>query len=218
MMFRWKPLSSKTLQTISGIQKGIGVFPHTSIWDGIILGLYRLCYPRELGHLYTLVAQRFFVFPFHYVLTFFNCIPVDNTGTKKDQISAIVKKLQSKEKFLLLLSPKGSSGPKPWKKGFCIFAQQLHAPIYVLGLDYEKREASIIEQPLHLHSALMIDPKFQFQVFTPQEVASSSAQFEFHDLNQLKLTLLNKFSQFPALYPLSEPECYRVKEKTIQSH
>lgn len=59
---------------------------------------------------------------------------------------ALAAEFEKQERLQLAITPEGTRKPvKEWKKGFYFIALKANVPILLIGLDYGKREASIID-------------------------------------------------------------------------
>ena len=198
-IFGWKPLSTETLFVLKKVKQGVVVFPHTSIWDGMIFGLYSLAYPSEFKHSYALIARRYARYPFNYLLRKFRFVSVDNVNKGENQLQGLVDYFKNKP-FLLFMSPKGTILNRPWRKGFYIIAQKIDCPIYVAGLCYLERVARMFPHQLFCTEILRPDQVFPTVPFNLEAPEAGT----FSSITTFKQCILRHFATFHSLYPERE--------------
>lgn len=141
----WSGIKIPERTRLSKHNRMIGIFSHTSYVDFYILLLYILSYPYELFYLRTLMKPQ----PFQYagwLLNKFGAIPATKVDDRNGgSVERIVQQLRQSEKFLFLISPKGTIVKSPWRSGYYHIARKLDAHILVTGLDYERKEALVLE-------------------------------------------------------------------------
>ena len=119
--------------------KGIIVAaPHTSAWDWYwgMLALKSVDIPT-----YILIKKEFFVFPFGPILKALGAIPVDRGNSKNNMVGSLKAEFDKHERAFICITPEGSRKlRKKWKKGFLVLAQETGLPVYLGGLNYEKKE------------------------------------------------------------------------------
>lgn len=131
----WQPLPSIPIP-----RRSIFIFSHTSYWDFFLFLLYKGAYPAIFGSVFTLVKPQAFE-RWGWFLTRWGCLPATpREVTGGGSIDRLVATLRDKEKFIFLLSPEGSRHRQEWRSGYRVLASQLDVPIWVGGLDYEKKK------------------------------------------------------------------------------
>ncbi|HBT84720.1 MAG: 1-acyl-sn-glycerol-3-phosphate acyltransferase [Fermentimonas sp.] len=118
------------------------VAPHTSNWDFVVGKLAYSSLGRQANFL---IKAEWFVFPFNIFFKKVGGIPV-----KRDRSESLTTKLanvfQNREWMHLGITPEGTRKPvKEWKKGFYFIALKANVPILLVGLDYGKKEARVLE-------------------------------------------------------------------------
>lgn len=203
----WKPLDVQSMAILRRLnsERCIAVYPHTSIWDGFFFALYRLAYPTFLGHFYILVAKKFFWGPCGWLLRRFHCVPIDNVSQHGNQLENIAEEFKLKDQYVLLISPKGTTAKRKFRKGFLVLAQLLDVPIYVFGLDYLTHQACIVDTPfrppstpLGRHDTL---PDISYE-----EIHNSTFPTGGGNVRNIKKGILRLFSHISPLYPDHEVE------------
>lgn len=120
----------------------IVVAPHTSNWDFII---GKLAYSSIGRTANFLIKKEWFVFPFNLFFKSIGGIPVERIRNNS-MTGALAAEFEKQERLQLAITPEGTRKPvKEWKKGFYFIALKANVPILLIGLDYGKREASIID-------------------------------------------------------------------------
>jgi 1-acyl-sn-glycerol-3-phosphate acyltransferase len=161
---KFKAFNMSYLSILNTYPKGVLVMSHTSYWDFFIFVLYKLSYPNIFRSFYIVVAGRFFNNKLlSVILTYFGCIPGNQThDTKSGGITTkIVDQLKDKEKFHLMLSPKGGITKLPWRSGYYYIAKMLNVPIAVVGIDYKLKCLKIAGVFTHLRAIEDLQPKLQ---------------------------------------------------------
>lgn len=140
-LFGWKSLSPKVKRRLKSIPRGIVIFPHTTSWDMITLWTYLSSTGLSKDIVHVMVQEptkrRFYadiIFSGH-----INPIYVPTTKNK-GTIDLVVEKLSTKKKFLLFLSPEGSTSYSQWKSGYFVLSQKLKVPIVIFGFDFVRHE------------------------------------------------------------------------------
>lgn len=118
------------------------VAPHTSNWDFVI---GKLAYSSIGRTANFLIKKEWFVFPFNLFFKSIGGIPVarnkNNSMTK-----VLAKEFEKHDKLQLAITPEGTRKPvKEWKKGFYFIALKAQVPILLIGLDYAKKEAIMLD-------------------------------------------------------------------------
>lgn len=144
----WSPLTPIFKETFFSIQRRVIIFPHTTLWDFIILALYALCeWPEYESAIYIIVKPQLFEGAKKHFFWFFNCIP----ATKREDrgqgfIDKTINLFTEKDNYSILISPEGTVIKNEWKSGYFYLAKGLNCPIQVIGLDY------------NIHTPIMITP------------------------------------------------------------
>ena len=137
----WSHIPETTFNHLNKYNRSVAVFSHTSYVDFYLLLLYLLSYPKRLGHIKTLMKPQ----PFGYagwLLNRFGCIPSTKVDDKNGgAVSRIVSTLTQFNRYIFLISPKGTIVKREWRSGYYYIAKQLDAHLLVTGLDYEYKSA-----------------------------------------------------------------------------
>lgn len=144
----WKPLPKILEYILEDEDKLVLIYPHTSYWDSFYMIMYRLANPPILGDLYFLIRPDFLDIPlFGKFLMSIGAIKATCSHRKNGgRVQGIVNFLKKKERFHLVISPKGTTSKAQWRSGYYYITSQLDARITVVGFDYLKKEV-IISQP-----------------------------------------------------------------------
>lgn len=138
-----KILGWKVINTFPNIPKCIIVVaPHTSNWDFII---GKLAY-SSLGRTANfLIKKEWFVFPFNLFFKSIGGIPVER-NKKTSMTNVLAAEFDKHDHLHLAITPEGTRKPvQEWKKGFYFIAMKANVPILLIGLDYSKKEAAILD-------------------------------------------------------------------------
>lgn len=110
--------------------------PHTSNWDFIIGQLYA----RAEGlHSNFLMKKEWFVWPLGWMFRKLGGIPVwrDKHTSMTDRLAEYAMRADS---FQLCVTPEGTRSLNvEWKKGFYYIAMKAKLPIFLYGVDFEKK-------------------------------------------------------------------------------
>ena len=118
------------------------VYPHTSNWD-FVMG--KLAYSSLGRQANFLIKQEWFFFPFNLFFGSMGGIPVKR-GRSGSLTDTLAKEFQTREWMHLGITPEGTRKPvKEWKKGFYFIAVKAKVPILLIGLDYGKKEARVLD-------------------------------------------------------------------------
>lgn len=113
------------------------VAPHTSNWDFFIGVGVQLALGLDVC---WLGKHTLFLGPWSPLLRWLGGIPV-NRSAPQGLLPELVRRLNSREHFLLALAPEGTrSKVDRWKSGFHTIARQARAAIVPVALDYGPRE------------------------------------------------------------------------------
>jgi 1-acyl-sn-glycerol-3-phosphate acyltransferase len=139
----WSLLDNSTCNQLNKHDRIVLVFSHTTYADFYILILYILAHPNRINTIRTLIKPQ----PFEYagsLLTKMGAIPSTKVEDKNGgAVNRIVSDLTQSDKFIFLISPKGTILNKPWRSGYYHIAKSLHAPLMVAGLDYETKRVIV---------------------------------------------------------------------------
>lgn len=118
------------------------VAPHTSNWDFVV---GKLAY-SSLGRTANfLIKKEWFVFPFNLFFKSIGGIPVAR-DRKTSMTNVLAAEFDKHEKLHLAITPEGTRKPrKEWRKGFYFIAKKAGVPLMLIGLDYGKKEASVLD-------------------------------------------------------------------------
>lgn len=143
LLLGWKYLNEKQLIQYHKYKRSVIVFSHTTYADFYMFILYFLAFPNEFRNVRTLVKPQ----PFEYagfILRRFGCIPSILPGeVNGESTRRIIAELDKQEKFIFLLSPKGTIVKREWRNGYYNIAVGLKCPLMSTGLDYDKKKIVI---------------------------------------------------------------------------
>lgn len=134
----WHAIPEYILKEFEKNPRLVCAFSHTSLWDFVILSIYLLAYPEELGVFRFLVRKDFFDRWYGIPGKMIRRIGAIPAGFK-EQVSVVnetATELNKHDRFIFLISPKGSILLKPWRSGFYHIAEASNAKLCVIGLDY----------------------------------------------------------------------------------
>jgi 1-acyl-sn-glycerol-3-phosphate acyltransferase len=135
-LFNWKLVNAPDLNSFQYV---LIAAPHSSNWDFFV----GLAIKNILGikpHFFA--KKELFFFPFNIFLKSIGGIPVDRSN-KHDLVAEICQKFKDDKKFSLALAPEGTRKAVPkFKTGFYQIATQANVPIVMVGLNYQKKEAT----------------------------------------------------------------------------
>ncbi|HHV86902.1 MAG TPA: acyltransferase [Petrimonas sp.] len=138
-----KILGWKVKNTLPDVPKCIIVVaPHTSNWDFII---GKLAYSSIGRTANFLIKKEWFIFPFNLFFKSIGGIPVERN--KNNSLTGVLAaEFEKHDKLHLAITPEGTRKPvKEWKKGFYFIAMKAKVPILLIGLDYSRKEASLLD-------------------------------------------------------------------------
>lgn len=120
----------------------IAVAPHTSNWDFII---GKLAYSSIGRTANFLIKKEWFVFPFNLFFKSIGGIPVER-NKKTSMTHVLAAEFEKHDKLQLAITPEGTrKRVDEWKKGFYFIATKANVPILLIGLDYGKKEVSMLD-------------------------------------------------------------------------
>ena len=144
----WTPINQETFDNIEEHKRLVLVFSHTSYADFYIVLLYFLAYPYQLRNVRMLVKPQPFAYA-GWLLRKFGAIPATKVEEKQGGATKrIVDDLNSSNKCVFLVSPKGTIVNAPWRSGYYHIAQGIKADLMVAGLDYEKKQVVVIDKSI----------------------------------------------------------------------
>lgn len=142
----WSLLDDSICNQLNKYDRTVLVFSHTTYADFYILILYILAHPNRLNLIKTLVKPQ----PFEYagpLLRKLGAIPATKVEDKNGgAVNRLVAELNQFDKFLFLISPKGTIINRPWRSGYYHIAKSLNAPLMVAGLDYETKQVIVSKE------------------------------------------------------------------------
>ena len=74
----------------------------------------------------------------------FGAIPVDRRG-RSGQYDSVLKELQSKESFLLIITPEGRFDATRFRSSFLYLAKELDADVMPVQIDYENNALQFLD-------------------------------------------------------------------------
>jgi 1-acyl-sn-glycerol-3-phosphate acyltransferase len=102
--------------------------------------------------------------PFGFIFRWLGGTPIDRS-TSSNKVQAIIDVFNSKEKFILALSPEGTRKKvAQWKTGFYHIAKGADVPIVMGTLNFKKKEVKISE-PFYLTDNMDEDFKVIYKCF-----------------------------------------------------
>lgn len=134
----WSPMSKSIIAKMERLDRAIFIFPHSSNWDFAMASLYAIAEPKVYKDIYAVVKPQPFETCLGPFLKSAGLIP----ATRREDSNAgfvpnVIKVLEKKKRFHLLISPRGSRDGKEWKSGYYWIARQMKIPIVVVGYDFE---------------------------------------------------------------------------------
>ncbi len=135
----WSSIDDSVYHHVNKYKRTVLVFSHTSYADFYILLLYLLANPVGFKYVRVLVKPQ----PFEYAGWFLRrigAIPATKVEDKEGgAVPRINSELNQSERFVFLISPKGTIERKPWRSGYYHIAHHFNAALMVAGLDYEQK-------------------------------------------------------------------------------
>ena len=114
--------------------------PHTSWLDFPIAMLSRIASGTMI---HFIGKSSLFIFPFGFIFKALGGIPV-NREQRNNLVNSIIAVFNSKEEFILALSPEGTRKKvTKWKTGFYYIAKGANVPIVMATLDFGKKKIKI---------------------------------------------------------------------------
>lgn len=147
-MLGWKQIDKDTYNNLSSNDKLVLTFSHTSYFDFYIFLLYLFSCPQNSHSIYVLIKPQ----PFNYIgwiLRKLGGIPSTKLEDKNGgSVNRIVNTLNKSNKFVFLISPKGTIKNSSWRTGYYHIAHQSNAKILAIGLDYYTKSIIISSDPI----------------------------------------------------------------------
>lgn len=121
------------------------VAPHTSNWD-FMIGMWARSRLRLKS--WFIGKKELFIFPFGYLFRWLGGYPVDRSKGS-DIVSKIVNIFNSKDEFVIALSPEGTRKYTPeWKTGFYRIATMANVPILMAAIDFSTKTV-VLSEPFY---------------------------------------------------------------------
>lgn len=146
----------------------LAVAPHTSNWD-FVTG--KLAYSTLGRQANFLIKAEWFFFPFNLFFSSIGGIPVKR-GKSGALTDILAKEFETREWMHLGITPEGTRKPvKEWKKGFYFIALKAKVPILLIGLDYGKKEARVLDifYPTGNYKKDIVKIKSYYKDITPKK-------------------------------------------------
>ena len=135
----WSWFDNDTLDQLTRYDRAVLILSHTAYIDFFFLMMYLLSSPHRLSHVRFLMKPQ----PFQYfgpLLTYLGAIPSTRLQDKNGgSVNRIVSEVAHSDRFLFVMSPKGTIMKRDWRSGYYHIANQLQVHLMVVGLDYEKK-------------------------------------------------------------------------------
>lgn len=134
----WKPVDENLVNLVINNDKIILLFPHTSYSDMLIAASY-LSFEKRVNEIRdrfrTVIDEHVLEIPFLNVIgKYMNAITVSKS--EGGFVESTYKSLVNKDKYILMISPKGAPGSKRWRSGWYYLAKRLGACVIAAGPDY----------------------------------------------------------------------------------
>ena len=130
LLLGWQQCDPKDVQSIKETDRAIAVFSHSSYWDFFFMLVYMMAYPELGENLYVLIQPHVFKY-FGFFLRRIGGISSSPLEQKQaGTTERIINVLKEKEKFLFLISPKGSIKLRPWRSGYYHIAKELNCFVF----------------------------------------------------------------------------------------
>jgi len=146
----WTPLSEAQIYRMKSIERSIYIFPHSSIWDFGVTTLFALAQPEAFEDIYGVMKPQPFETWLGPYLRSAGFIPATRRETTGNGfVENTIKFLEPKDRFHLLIAPRGARDATKWKTGYYWIAKQMKVPVVVVGCDFEHR-VPIIGHSYHI--------------------------------------------------------------------
>ena len=138
-----KIMGWKVVNTFPEVPKCVlAVAPHTSNWDFVVGKQAYNSLGRQANFL---IKAEWFFFPFNIFFSRIGGIPVKR-GKSGSLTEILANEFRTREWMHLGITPEGTRKPvKEWKKGFYFIAVKARVPILLIGQDYGKKEARVLD-------------------------------------------------------------------------
>jgi len=135
-------LGWKIVGDVPNARKYVGVIaPHTSLIDMFLGKFYNWVVGMEPK---IIIKKEFFFFPLNLILKLWGGVPIDRSNPK-GVVQQVVDMIDESDDFVLGISPEGTrSANSKWKTGFYRIAVGANVPIYLLAIDFKKKEVGIL--------------------------------------------------------------------------
>jgi 1-acyl-sn-glycerol-3-phosphate acyltransferase len=118
----------------------IAVAPHTSQWDVVLLVFIRAAIGLRS---HFIVKKEAFFFPLGQILRVLGAVEVDRSGGK-NTVEAVTEVFKKRKEFRMTIAPEGTRKfTNTFKTGFYYIALNARIPIFLLGMDYDKKLAVV---------------------------------------------------------------------------
>lgn len=139
----WKLPTYEEFQKFNKHQRCVAVFSHTSYIDFILLLIYYTGFPEEFANIRVLVVPWAFEYV-GWLLKKIGGIPATKLSDKNGgAVHRIVSELEQHDRFIFLISPKGTILKYEWRSGYFNVAKAFNAHFMVVGLDYDKKRVFV---------------------------------------------------------------------------
>jgi 1-acyl-sn-glycerol-3-phosphate acyltransferase len=147
-MLGWNHIDKETYNNLASNDKLVLVFSHTSYFDFYIFLLYLFSCPQNTHSIYVLIKPQVFNY-MGWILHKLGAIPSTKLEDKNGgAVTRIVNTLNKSNKFVFLISPKGTIKNGSWRSGYYHIANQSNAIIIAIGLDYYTKSIIISSDPI----------------------------------------------------------------------
>lgn len=114
----------------------IAVAPHTSNWDFVIGLAVVFCLRLKISFF---GKHSIFIPPFRSLLKRWGGIPIERSRSH-GVVEQMIGEIKTADKMVLCLAPEGTrSKITPWKAGFIHIAHHAQIPVFLIGLDYQRK-------------------------------------------------------------------------------
>lgn len=152
----WYPVDKNVVDALINHDKLVLMFPHTSAFDTILALLYTIYDEQVKPHrekFRFIVWDESYNSPIHHpIYKKLNAIPVPKSDIKGGGTSKFIyQELDKLDKFVLLISPKGSCSKRDWRSGWYHIAKRYDASLVVLGPDFESHKMVLSGEPTKIN-------------------------------------------------------------------
>lgn len=141
----WKLPKERDLIKFNEHDRTVAIFSHTTYIDFFLLLLYYLAFPEGFKNIRPLVvAWTFEYMGLCWLLNKMGAIPATKLSEKNGGATErIISELSQQDKFIFLISPKGTILKKEWRSGYLAISSHFEAHLMVVGVDYEKKKCIV---------------------------------------------------------------------------